>query len=687
MRKLTFLVLLSVFFAGCSLPKRKITLESSKIKLLYDQSLHSKIIAKLPGSYPLMTRFQPSERLFLKNGVIDNFAFLEQQKSAFKDSIGSGKQLTVSGRYAHGDTIVEKEIQAKIYDDFPQMIVFLISYKNKGRKPLQVDRWVNGNYRIRAGRDSIPFWSFQAASYEERPDWVLPVKRGYFRENYQGMNASDYGGGVPVVDIWRRDAGLAVGHLATVPKLVSLPVRFDSSASGASVALSMRVQRLLNPGETLTTLPTFVAVHKGDFFGTLRSFSEIMRRRGVRMQPFPKTAYEPVWCAWGYERNFTVREILNTLPEVKKLGFKWVVLDDGWQTAEGDWFLNPKKFPRGDKDMRAFTDAIHKAGLKAKLWIAPLAADPGTKLLKQHPDMLLINKQGKKQLITWWDSWYLCPAYPPTKAYFKKLIRKIFTDWNFDGLKLDGQHQNAAPPCYNPLHHHKRPEESCEQVPAFYKEIYQTAISIKPDAVVEICPCGDAASFYNMACENQPVASDPTSSWQIRLKGKTYKALMGGNVPYYGDHVELSDGKDDFASTIGIGGVPGSKFTWPVGVHVNKESGDVSLTPAKEREWRRWVRIYEAHRLPAGSYVGGLYDIGFDRPETHVIRKGDTLFYAFYAKKFEGKLTLRGLKGKGKFTVFDYEHQKRLGEVEADRPEIRVAFEKHLLLWVAKRAD
>jgi alpha-galactosidase len=33
------------------------------------------------------------------------------------------------------------------------------------------------------------------------------------------------------------------------------------------------------------------------------------------------------------------------LPIVKKLGFRWVILDDGWQTAEGDWFLNPENFP------------------------------------------------------------------------------------------------------------------------------------------------------------------------------------------------------------------------------------------------------------------------------------------------------------------------------------------------------
>ncbi len=680
-----FLFILLIFsLSGCLLTKRAAVLQNSKIKLLVDDQLRTKIISKLAHSKPLMEQFQPSEFLMLENTNLISFKKTGQSSSLFTDSLGAGQRLVVSGRFMQGDTIVEKKLEAELYKDFPQMMVIKVSYTNKGRKPLICKGWVNGRYMLSANDDSIPFWSLQAASYEERPDWVLPVRRGYFRENYQGMNASDYGGGVPVVDLWRKDAGLAVGHLAMVPKLVSLPVRFDSMAQGATLEVKMLKRFELDAGKTVHTLPTFVAVHQGDFFTVLQSFSRLMQKRGMRFPYFPKTAYEPIWCAWGYERNFTVSEILRTLPEVKKLGLKWVVLDDGWQTAEGDWFLNRKKFPHGDKDMRAFTDAIHAAGLKAKLWIAPLAADPNTKLLNDHPDMLLLNKQGQKQLISWWNSWYLCPAYEPTRAYFKALIQKILIDWNFDGLKLDGQHQNAAPPCYNPLHHHKRPEESVEAVPSFFKMIYETAVSIKPEAVVEICPCGDAASFYNMTCENQPVASDPTSSWQIRLKGKVYKALMGESVPYYGDHVELSDGKDDFASTVGIGGVPGTKFTWPVGTYVNKESGDVSLTKDKEKEWGKWLQIYREHNLPAGRYLGALYDIGYDKPETYTIQKGDTLFYAFYARQFNGKVHFKGLKKEGRYRVYDYEHGRLLGTVPGDSPEMEVEFLKHLLVWVLK---
>src|SRR5690349_9075045 len=55
------------------------------------------------------------------------------------------------------------------------------------------------------------------------------------------------------------------------------------------------------------------------------------------------------------------------------------------------------------------------------------------------------------------------------------------------------------------------------------------------------------------------VASDPRSSYQVRRKGKTLKALHRDQA-YFGDRVEMND----FGSTIGVGGVIGSNFTWPV---------------------------------------------------------------------------------------------------------------------------
>ncbi len=677
----TFLLSLLLIFSSCSNNQSDITITSGKIKLEVNNKLYTKVFSGYSLNGEVNKSFSPSEYLLSDSEKITDFYLSSSVKNEFE----KGKTEWIITGESRGEIKILKKLFITVYKDFPDFIFTKVQYINKSKKMIKISGWVNNDYVIPRKDSTEVFWSYQGATYEERPDWVLQVKEGFKRENYLGMNATDYGGGVPVVDVWNKNFGFAIGHVEPVPKLVSLPVVRNSKIGGVEIKVKYKKNIDLGKGKGITTFTTFISTHRKDYFHTLKMFAEFMRKHnGMHFNKPPSASYEPIWCAWGYERDFTVNKVLGTLPKVKELGYKWVVLDDGWQTAEGDWFLNPKKFPRGDKDMKAFVDKIHKAGLKAKLWWAPLAVDPGTKLIKEHPEMLLLKKNGKPEDITWWDSYYLCPAYNETLEYTRKLVKKFLGDWGFDGLKIDGQHLNGAPPCFNPIHKHIRPEESVEAMPKFFKTIYDEAEKINPNAVVEVCPCGTAYNFYMLPFVNQVVASDPVSSWQIRLKGRTFKALISPSAPYYGDHVELSDNKDDFASTIGVGGVIGSKFTWPVGVYVNHESGDVSLTKSKEKEWKKWMNIYNKTQLPKGEYLGELYDIGFDRPETHVIKKGDTLYYAFFSVKFEGKLQLRGLEKESSYRIYDYENNRELGVLKKGFNELKTSFKNHLLIEAVK---
>ena len=184
---------------------------------------------------------------------------------------------------------------------------------------------------------------------------------------------------------------------------------------------------------------------------------------------------------------------------------------------------------------------------------------------------------------------------------------------------------------------------------------------INPEAVLELCPCGTAYSFFNFRSFNQAPASDPESSWQVRHKGKTLKALMGPSAAFAGDHVELSTGGGDFASTVGVGGIVSTKFTWP---RDPKPKDSFLLTAAREPIWRKWIALYNERLLPLGTYRGELYDIGFDKPETHVIEKAGRFYYAFYAR----------------YRVRDYYNDRELGEVSGARHTLQVAFNDFLVL-------
>jgi alpha-galactosidase len=659
--------------AGAGNTTTDLQIQSSVLRIEFDRNLHSRVIALFSPNPKPLTPLSASETVAGIRRTWSDFTMASAHRETVSDAFGAGERLSLTGK--SGD--LRKNISITIYADFPSIAIFDVEYSNESASRLTIRGWTNHQYVLTSPPPARgpAFWSYQSGSYEKRPDWVLPLRPGFRQDNYLGMNASDYGGGTPVVDVWRKDAGLAVGHVDPGPRLISLPVSMPD-ARHVRLAVRSTRERTLEPGESFHTLRTFVSVHQGDYFRTLTEYRRLMMREGFQMASAPDSAYGPIWCAWGYGRSMKLKQVYDTLPTVKKMGFAWVTLDDGWQNNYGDWQVDPRKFPHGDADMKALVDRIHAEGFKAQLWWSPLSAVPDSQLLKEHSDFLLLNRDGSKRKISWWNSFYLCPADRGVVEYHKALVAKILVEWGFDGLKLDGQHMNAVPPCYNPAHHHKRPEDSVEALPDFFRELYETARSVKPDALVEFCPCGTAYSFFTMPHFNMSVASDPESSFQVRSKGKTLKALMGDNIPYFGDHVELSDGATDFASTVGVGGVVGTQFVLP---ELVKKHSKFDLTPEHRKIFDKWIGIYKDKMLSRGEYLGGLYDIGFDLPETHAIRKGRQMYYAFFARGWNGPIELRGLQDRT-YHIVDYEHNRDLGSVHGPQANISAQFDKHLLL-------
>jgi len=650
-------------------------IQGGNLRIEFDNHLRSRVVARFENKETVMGPFTASETVTTTDKVWADFLLASQKHERMKDPFGEGERLTVEGKAGK----LTKTITVTVYDDFPAMAFFDVQYSNTGTAKLALKSWTNNAYtvNVQPSAASPAFWSYQTGSYEKRPNWILPLHTKFQQENYQGMNASDYGGGTPILDVWRRDVGMAVGHVETRPKLVSLPVSMPDSAH-AKIAVRFNKAISIAPGTSFHTFRTFVAVHQGDYFRTLADYRRFMMKQGFQAATPPEDAFGAIWCAWGYGRTVQPKQVYDTLPTAKRLGFRWVTLDDGWQNDVGDWALDPKKFPNGDADMKALVDRIHQEGFKAQLWWSPLSAIPHSDLLHEHPDYELLNRNGSPRKVSWWDSYYLCPADRRVVEYHKALVRKILVDWGFDGLKLDGQDMNAVPACYNPAHHHAQPEDAVEGLPDFFQAIYQTAQAVKPGALVEFCPCGTTFSFFTMPHFNMSVASDPSSSFQVRSKAKTLKGLMGDTVPFFGDHVELSDGGNDFASTVGVGGVVGTQFVLPSLVAKRSKS---DLTPAREKDFEKWLGIYREKMLSKGEYLGQLYDIGFDMPEAHAIRKDQTMYYAFYAKKWKGPVELRGLEDRN-YSVVDYVSGKNLGTVQGHSAHLPAEFNEHLLLEV-----
>ena len=177
------------------------------------------------------------------------------------------------------------------------------------------------------------------------------------------------------------------------------------------------------------------ALHIGIFEGTEDEvFDAWFAAAGITRRPAePMAGYTSWYNRYDKITDETISEDLAGCRKVLEPGDLFQI-DDGWQTAVGDWKVN-EKFPRG---LKACADDIHSSGFRAGLWLAPFGASAKSELVKDHPDWLLQHK-GKPWYIGFnWGGFYsLDIDNPGVRDHLKRVFDTVLNEWGFDLVKLD----------------------------------------------------------------------------------------------------------------------------------------------------------------------------------------------------------------------------------------------------------
>ncbi|HYK49057.1 MAG TPA: hypothetical protein VEU94_04980, partial [Terriglobales bacterium] len=318
--------------------------------------------------------------------------------------LGRGKHIEIPAhRLIPGTANIQRTLTIEAYDDFPNLLLSTVEYKNTGSADFTIDRVVEQRHRFTASLadpkvQPWDMWSFQGSSYDWGQDDVFRLKRNTSQPNLFGEAVKGgYGGGIPVVAFWTANVGEAIGHVETLPLTLSLPVKVAGD-SRVETSLDIPAKTTLKPGETFSTPRSFVAVYGGDFYEPLRMWSSVLQKEGWNIPKPSGEAYNVSWCGWGYEFNVTPAMMEGTIPKLKEMGIKWATLDDRWFDTYGDWNARSDTFP-GDS-IKTMTDNFHKQGILVQLWWLPIGAEDGegkweshkyiiSKVVKDHPEWLI----------------------------------------------------------------------------------------------------------------------------------------------------------------------------------------------------------------------------------------------------------------------------------------------------------
>ncbi len=146
-----------------------------------------------------------------------------------------GKHVEVSGKSKSVNPDIAATLILEVYDDFPALALLSATYRNDGAKDLPVDSVSLQRHRLNASladATAAPheMWSFFGSSLKWGKDDVLPIPAKFEQQNPFGapVDTKDdlgrVGGGIPVVAFWTRTMGEAIGHIETLPLVMSIPV-------------------------------------------------------------------------------------------------------------------------------------------------------------------------------------------------------------------------------------------------------------------------------------------------------------------------------------------------------------------------------------------------------------------------------------------------------------------------------
>lgn len=430
-----------------------------------------------------------------------------QEVSFVYDSVSPHLRLTWTwqARQSYGPT--EHQIRIQNLDDreiwIPMQDSLSLNFRAAGNIPLEhffVEKGANTPSPVGTHRASLSdgySWTGTSSTYGDLSDsepreiipWSLVQRDDVSREGwYAGIEFS----GRTRISLQR-----AKDSLRAVFGLNPDPVPFRT--------------RLL-PGEAFATPVVFL----GGFRQGPDGAGNILRQWVRNTLGNPLTWKQPnyplvVNNSWGGGMAVDEQVADRMIRDDASLGVEMFHVDAGWFRGVGDWYPNPKKFPRG---LAVIADEAHKYGMKFGLWVdwtqAGLSSEPGA-LNARDPKVRdwMVTDVPKDWTPEPFKGQTIDLGVPEAKLWAQHELERIVSDYHLDMLEHDGylvahgcdrtDHPHAAPDPLNEciykswgsywVDSSNSTDVSYHAVRAYY-DIYSKLRRDHPGLLFEICDDG-----------------------------------------------------------------------------------------------------------------------------------------------------------------------------------------------------
>ena len=200
--------------------------------------------------------------------------------------------------------------------------------------------------------------------------------------------------------------------------------------------------------------------------------------------------------------DFDEDKIVAIAEKAAKIGIDTMVLDDGWFSSRindkcglGDWYENRDRLPNG---LEGLSKRINDLGMRFGLWFEPEMVNPGTELIKNHPDWIIHTKGRESYQVR--NQYTLDLSREDVCDYIIDTLSGILSRANIEYVKWDMNRYMSAPGSAL-LDGARQGEVMHRYILGLYR-VLETITSRFPNVLFESCASGggrfDAGMLYYM---------------------------------------------------------------------------------------------------------------------------------------------------------------------------------------------
>jgi len=519
-------------------------------------------------------------------------------------------------------------------------------------------------------------------SWQQEAQWktATPSQLGWENNNSFNLNSVSFTN----LGSWSTVKYLPLGMVEnTRAKLIwfwqiehngSWHVELSNTANGGSYLYlggpdgeHSQAMKVLNPGESYTTVPVALGCVKGGFDEAVAALTQYRRTALIRKKAVndacPVIFNDYMNCLFG---NPLTETELPLIRAAAKAGCDYYVIDAGWYAEKNEtWWdgvglWNPSKTRFQPHGMMALLDTIRAYNMIPGLWLEPEVVGINSPL-KSKPDSWFLLRNGKRVID---NSRYLFDfRNPDVQAYINTVVARMVNEYGAEYIKMDynnsawGAQTTGSTDGQGLLEHNRA-------VLAWYKEINECY----PRLIVENCGSGGCRMDYAMLTETQLQSSSDQTNYKKypsiivgALAAVVPEQLAAWSYPRKG-----CDAKEASFNMVSA---------MLCRIH---QSGNLSQLPAESFEMvHKGLEIYKTKIVPEIAKSVPFFPLGMPSMQDSIspvavgLRNGTHEFISVWRLSGANTVVLPGLKGKSIELIYP---QKLEIKVESKKTGIVLTF-------------